>query len=86
MLEGWRATLPLVLHAWKEGREARKERKGRKEGKEGTEGDLTLYSVYLLSAYDISKHALTRTIQAVITRAIILMCRKIILERILKND
>ena len=83
MLEGWRATLPLVLHAWKEGREARKERKGRKEG---TEGDLTLYSVYLLSAYDISKHALTRTIQAVITRAIIVMCRKIILERILKND
>ena len=82
MLEGWRATLPLVLHAWKEG-EARKERK---EGKEGTEGDLTLYSVYLLSAYDISKHALTRTIQAVITRAIIVMCRKIILERILKND
>ena len=82
MLEGWRATLPLVLHAWKEGR-------GSKEGKgskEGTEGDLTLYSVYLLSAYDISKHALTRTIQAVITRAIIVMCRKIILERILKND
>ena len=67
----------------KQGRDGRKERK---EGKEGTEGDLTLYSVYLLSAYDISKHALTRTIQAVITRAIIVMCRKIILERILKND
>ena len=83
MLEGWRATLPLSsTHGRKEG----EARKGRKEGKEGTEGDLTLYSVYLLSAYNISKHALTRTIQAVITRAILVMCKKIILERILKND
>ena len=37
MLEGWRATLPLVLHAWKEGRGS-KEGKGSKEGTEGREG------------------------------------------------
>ena len=70
----------------RKGKQGREGKQGRNGSKEGTEGDLTLYSVYLLSAYDISKHALTRTIQAVITRAIIVMCRKIILERILKND
>ena len=50
------------------------------EGKEGTEGDLTLYSVYLLSACNISKQGLTCTIQTDIARAILLMCTKIIKE------
>ena len=77
MLEGWRekTTSQPSTH----GREGTKEGRGRK-GTEGKEGDLTLYSVYLLSACNISKQGLTCTIQTVITRAILLMCTKIIKE------